>query len=447
MKNKMNVNPLEGNILKGMLIFAFPVALSCLMTMLFSCIDTIVIGRFGHENAIAAIGVSSSVINLLVGGLTGLGGGIVVAAGHYYGRGDKQKIKNLLHSIPLTALFLGGILSICTIALAVPILRLLSCPEQLMAAALTYFRIYFLGVPFTVLGTFLSSIIQAKGNSYVPFSFQILASVTNIVLDLFFVIGLDLNLVGVAAATVIAQVLLSLLLLFYLCRQKDELQLDVKKLKFFTHMNDVFSIGIPSSLEGIAINLSGAIISSAINKFDANVIAGNSISTTIEGLMVVTFTGFAGASAVYVSQNYGSGNLKRVKESVIITVITVFLSAEVIGGILYLLSPKLLLIFTTDLMIIQNACLRMRYMCLFFGLCGVMNVIGDCIRGLGDARTPLIISILCSIVFRLTWIFTYAKWKGTISAIYLSYPICWGLCCFMNIVAFIIVFNKKMRQK
>lgn len=445
MNKKIQINPLEGNILKGMLIFAFPIAVSSLLTMLFSCVDSIIIGRFGHENAIAAIGVSSSVLNMLVGGLTALSSGITVTAGKYYGRCDYEKIKELLHSLPLTALLFGIILSICAIGLSSPLFRWLNCPENLMSDALAYFRIYFLGVPFTVLNVFLSSIFQAKGNSYVPFSFQILAAVNNIVLDLFFVIVLDLNVVGVAAATVISQLLPAFALLFYMHKQTNELKLNRKGLRISDDMGEILSIGIPSSLESIILNLSGVIISSAINRFDAIVIAGNSIATTIEGLMVVSFTGFASASTVYVSQNYGSGNLKRVKKTFVVTMATVFLASETAGIVLYMFAPKLLLLFTADLNIIQSARLRMRYMCLFFGLCGTMNVISNCERGLGDAKSPLIVSILCSVFFRLTWIFTYAAWKGTISSIYLSYPICWGLCSFLNFLAFFRLFN--LRKK
>lgn len=441
-----NINPLEGSILKGMLLFALPISISALLTMLFSCADTIVIGRFGHENAISAVGVSSSVLNLLVSGLTALAGGVTVTAGKYYGQGNDKKIRALLHTLPFTAFVLGTALSLCAICFSNRILTLLNCPAEIFHDAILYFRIYFLGVPLTAISCFLSSMLQARGNSYVPFFFQILASGINILLNLLFVIVFDWNVAGVAIATVLSQLWLAAAITIYMTKLSDELKLNLRELTVFQDTAHVLSIGIPSSLEGIVLNLSGTIISAVINRFDTAVIAGNTVAATIEGLMVLTFTGFANASAVYVSQNYGAGKTDRVWRTYRLTLATVFLLSELAGILTYLFSARLSALFTQDPAIIQSAQTRMFYMCLFFGLCGTMNVIGGCQRGLDDARTPLYIAVICSVVFRLTWIFTYAAWSGTIEAIYMSYPICWGLCTALNILAFRRLFRRQLKR-
>ncbi len=445
-KPKFEVDPIRGSILKGMIVFAFPISVSALLTMLFSFADTIVIGRFGHANAISAIGVSASVLNLLVGGLTELSCGVTVTAGTYYGENRPDKAAGLLHSLPLSAFIPGALISAAVILSSRLILRLLNCPEEILSDALLYFRIYFLGVPLTVMSTFLSSLLQAKGNSYIPFFFQLLASVLNILLNLLFVIAFDWNVAGVGAATVISQAMLACMLIVYFCGRDDELKLDLRKLTFFTGMKKVFSIGVPASMEGILLNLSGVIIAAAINRFDTTVIAGNTIATTIEGLMILTFTGFAAASAVYISQNYGAKKKDRVLKTFVITVLTVFLAAETAGILLYCFSGPLASLFTSDPEIIACARTRMFYMCLFFGFCGTMNVVSGCERGLGDAKTPLFISLFCSVAFRLTWVLTYAKAAGTVESIYMSYPICWGLCTVLNVIAFSILYRKKMRE-
>lgn len=446
MNRSLEVNPLKGSILKGMLVFALPISVSALLTMLFSCADTVVIGRFGHENAISAIGVSASVLNFLVSGLSSLSAGVTVVAGKLYGQNEPDKVRRLLHSLPLTSLCLGVGLSLLAILFSGGILRLLNCPDAILEDALAYFRIYFLGVPLTVMTGFLSAILQAKGNSYTPFFFQILASALNIALNLLFVIVFDWNVVGVAVATVISELLLAAVITLYFLRQDNELKLELRRLSLFRHTREVFAVGIPSSLEGIVLNLSGVIIASVINRFSTAVIAGNTVATTVEGLMVITFTGFANASTVFISQNYGAGKLDRVKRTYGVTMVTVFLAAELVGILLYLFSSRVLLLFTADPDIIHSAQSRMFYMCLFFGLCGTMNVITGCELGLGDAKTPLVISILCSVCFRLTWVFTYAAWKGTVEAVYLSYPICWGLCTLLNALAFHKLFNRKKSE-
>ena len=439
MRTKLEVNPLQGSILKGMLIFALPISLSALLTMLFSCADTVVIGRFGHDGAISAIGASASILNFLVSGLTALSSGITVVFGKYYGERKPEQVTKLLHSLPLTALVLGGGLSLIVIVFSAPILRLMNCPEEILTDALVYFRIYFLGVPLTLLSTMLSAALQAKGNAYVPFFLEIGAASINILLNLAFVIGLDWNVFGVAIATVLSQLLLAGATMLFLCRQEDELKLDLGKLTLFAGLKPVFQVGIPASLEGIILNLSGVIIASVINRFDC-------VATSLEGLMVITFTGFANACTVFTSQNYGAKNMSRVRAVYRTTMLAVFSAAELAGIVLYLLSPQLVWLFTTDAAIAHYARIRMFYMCLFFGLCGTMNVVSGCEHGLGDAKTPLYISVICSVAFRLTWIFTYVAHAGTIEAIYMSYPLCWGLCTLLNHLAFCRLFRKKQMQ-
>lgn len=348
MRTKLEVNPLQGSILKGMLIFALPISLSALLTMLFSCADTVVIGRFGHDGAISAIGASASILNFLVSGLTALSSGITVVFGKYYGERKPEQVTKLLHSLPLTALVLGGGLSLIVIVFSAPILRLMNCPEEILTDALVYFRIYFLGVPLTLLSTMLSAALQAKGNAYVPFFLEIGAASINILLNLAFVIGLDWNVFGVAIATVLSQLLLAGATMLFLCRQEDELKLDLGKLTLFAGLKPVFQVGIPASLEGIILNLSGVIIASVINRFDCAVIAGNTVATSLEGLMVITFTGFANACTVFTSQNYGAKNMSRVRAVYRTTMLAVFSAAELAGIVLYLLSPQLVWLFTTD---------------------------------------------------------------------------------------------------
>ncbi|MBQ8935547.1 MAG: MATE family efflux transporter, partial [Oscillospiraceae bacterium] len=367
MERNYQVDPLRGSILKQMLLFALPIAGAALLQILFSCADTIVIGRFGHENAISAIGVSAAMINLLVGSLTALEAGVTVVAGNLYGKGETGEVGELLHTLPLTALSLGIPLTLLVLALSGPILRLLHCPPEFFADARAYFCIYFLGVPFMVVFHLLAAVLQAKGNSFVPFLFQIGASVVNIGLNLLFVIAFDWNVAGVAISTAFSQLLSALALTLYLTRQRDETRLDLRRLTAFRHTRPVFSIGVPSALEGGVLNLSGVIISAAINRFPSAVIAGNTVATTMEGLMCISFVGFANASVVFISQNYGSGNLKRVRQTYWTTMIAVFCGAELLGAAIYFLSPWLTALFTTDAAIIECARLRMFYMCLFFG--------------------------------------------------------------------------------
>ena len=446
MRKINHVDPLHGPVLKNMMCFALPIMAVGLLSMLFSAADTAVIGRFGHEGAISAIGACSSLIMLIGGGVTALAGGVTIVLGQLYGREEKEQIHEIFRSLPLTALALGALTALLMIIPAKPLLRLIHCPEDLLADSAVYFRLYFGGMPFMVLNGFLAAGLEAKGDSVTPLIFSLGAALLNVLMNLLFVIAFDWNLFGVGIATLLSQGIESAAYLMYFTRRSDELGLGFSELILFQRTGKVFSLGVPSSLEGMILNLSGVIIAAAINRFDANVIAGNTIGNTLEGLVAVSFSALASASTVFISQNYGAGDLPRVKTVWQTSVATVFLIAESLGIVLYLLARKLCLIFTTDPSIIEAARTRMFYMCLFYGLCGTMNVVSGCIRGLGNTKGPLIISILSSVVFRVTWIYTYAAAKGTIESIYMAYPLCWALNTVLSIALFEWLFKKKEKQ-
>lgn len=443
MRQGYRIDPLNGGILKNMLLFAIPTTLTALLQMFFSAADTVILGRFGHENAISAIGVSASLLNMLVGGMVSLSSGVVAVVGRISGRGGKHEIKKLVQSIPLTAALIGMVLSVFTICFSGSLLQLLNCPIEIFADAQRYLCIYVAGLPFTLVFSFLSAILQARGNSLLPFLFQLGASILNIGLNLLFVIQFDWNVVGVASATAVSQVVLAVSVLVSFALQKDETRLTFRNLRAFRNMKEVFSLGIPSSLEGMALNLSSVVISAAINRFDPNVIAGNTVANTVSGLMSVTFAGFSNAGVVFVSQNYGNGNMKRVRDIYRVTLLSAFAGAECVGLLIYLASPAVIALFTDVPNIAVNAKTGLFYLCCFYGFCGTMNVISGCVRGLNEARLPLVCSLLSSVVFRIIWVCTYAARAGTIEAIYISYPICWGLCTFLDMVAFRTTFQKR----
>lgn len=442
----IQVDPLQGSIVRGMTLFALPIMATAFLQVLFSSVDTMVVGRFGTENAMASVGVSASMINLIVSGVTALNTGISITAGYHYGKREFEEIRSVLQSLPLTGFGIGLFIALLTNLFWEPLLRLVQCPDSLMSLAGTYFRIYFLSVPFMLVFSFLAAILQARGQSLQPFLIQMICSVANLALNLFFVIVLDMDVAGVAVATVISQALSAALMILYFLFLEKEFPLKLRCLTLFKNTGTVFRLGIPTALEGIFINLSGVVIQAAINGFPEYVIAGNTVASSIEGLMSVAFVGFASGSVVFISQNYGSGNLKRVRRVHRTTAVLVFSLGEVIGILVYLLSPWLILLYTDSRIIAEAARLRMAFMCLACGLCGTMNSLGGCIQGLGDTKTPLIIALITSCGFRILWIFTAARWIGGIQGIYISYPLCWGLTSFLYLAAFHFIFKRKITK-
>lgn len=442
-KAKLQVDPLHGSVLRSMLLFALPIMGTAFLQMLFTSVDTMVLGKFGMENSMAAVGASASVISLIITAVSGLGTGVSIVVGARTGRGEQDSVAALLHSLPLTALLIGLTVTILAGSLAEPILLLVHCPPGLLPDALLYFRIYFLSLPFMLTFTVLSSVLQARGASFQPFVIQVSCGALNLGLNLLFVIACGWNVVGVAVATVISQAVSAGAMLFYFVRMERELPLSLKKLRVFAGFGQVLRLGIPASLGSVLMNLSGVIIQTAINDFPETVISGNTVSASIEGLICVAFVGFSSAGMVFVSQNAAVGDMARTRRVQRCATLTALLLGEALGFLIYALSDLVIGLYTDVPAIAEIAKLRMLYMCLPYGLCGAMNVMGGCVQGLGNTRIPLVISILSSCVFRVLWIYLYARPRGTISAIYISYPLCWLLATSLYLVAFALLLKKK----
>ena len=448
MKTKrFQVNPLEGNLVKNMILFALPLMGTAFLQVLFGTVDTMVIGKFGSEFAMASVGASSSVINLIIGAAAGLSVGISIEAGMKCGQKDMNGLSDLLHSLPLSALCIGTFVTTVAIVFAQPILQIVKCPDSLMQSALIYFRVYFLSVPFMMLFTFLSCVMQSRGETFLPFVIQVSCGALNLVLNLFFVIVFHWDVFGVAIATVISQICSALGILYIDVFVEKEVPLQLSKLTFFKGFKKIFATGIPASIENVVMNLSGVILQSAINGFSETVISGNTVSQSMEGLMCIAFVGFSSASMVFVSQNAAAGQVERAKKVERTSLSIVLVLGELLGIVIYLASPVLIRFYTDSPAVAEIAKLRMFYMCLFYGLCGTMNVMSGCVRGLGNTQIPLGISIFCSCIFRITWILCYAVPKGTISAIYVSYPMCWFLATIMYVISFAVLIKKQSLKK
>ncbi len=439
-RRNMAVDPLHGNVVMGMLLFALPIMGTVFLQMLFTSVDTMVVGRYGSDNAMAAVGACSAIISLIVSAVSGLGTGISILAGQRTGRGDREGVSKLLHSIPLTALCIGGAAAAAVIPGASFLLERMHCPQSLLPRAAQYFGIYLLSLPFMVCFQFLSAVSNAEGNSFLPFVIEAACGLLNLGLNLLFVIAFRWDVAGVAVATVLSQVCGASAVFCYFAFFQKRVQ--IRRLRLFTGFGEVFRIGLPSSLESVVMNLSGVVMQSAINGFPESVISGNAVASSIEGLICVSFVGFSSAATVFISQNYAAGDIVRTRKIQRGVTLCVLALGELLGLALYAAADLLTALYTADPMIAQAARVRMAFMCLPYGLLAAMNVSGGCVLGLGDTKIPLAISVACSCLFRIVWIYAYAIPRGTVEAIYISYPICWLLATLLYVVAFFGLLRK-----
>lgn len=438
------IDPLHGSLLKNMLLFSLPVVGTAFLQVLFGSVDTMVIGRFGSENAMASVGAGASLINLIIGACMSLGTGVSILAGQKIGQGDEKSLSQLLHSLLLSALLLGALVAMPVIFLAEALLRSQHCPEGLLGNAVLYFRIYFLSMPFMMAFTFFSAVMHARGDSFRPFLIEVGCGALNLVLNLIFVVVCGWNVAGVAVATVLSQLLSAGAVTICFLREQGTFRLDFQKLTLFRGFGPVFRIGWPAALDSVVMSLSGVVIQSVVNRFPDDMISGNTVAASVEGLMCVAFIGFSSASVVFVSQCAGAGDWKRVRRVQRVATWMALALGEIIGVAVYAASWPLTGLYSDVDAIRQAAQVRMLFMCLPYGLCGTMNVLTGCIRGLGDTRVPLVISVFCSCVFRIAWIYLWAVPKGTMQAVYVSYPMCWALATGLYVIAFSVLLRKKV---
>jgi len=458
---KTKVDPKEGSIFKNIIIFSLPIVLVTLLQTLLTTCDSVVIGKFGEEDSLSAIGINSNFFYFIIGGTSGLANGIFSILGKYFGKNDEENIKKIHNSIPLTGFIIGLIIAIIFIPIGKPILvNILNCPSIILDKAYTYYTIYFLATPFTVLYSFETAVVESSGDSYHPLLIGLISSIINTVLNLLFVLVFKMDIFGVALATLISIIFSAISILLFEFKSDSLIHFNIKELTIFKNMKDIFKIGIPSSLEYMAMTLSGVVLTRAISTFninnlkenDTSIIKGNTASSSIEGLMSLAFVGFASASSVFVAQNYGAKNFDRIKRSVLYIFIMTFILGELIGSLVYIFGDNLLTLFiNNDSLykeeVIYYGLIRLKYMGLLFGFCGIMNIMTGAIIGLESSKMQLLISIICSCVIRIGFILLYAIKQDRIDYIYLAFPICWILSSILESLWFIFLYNKRKKNE
>ena len=435
--------PLTGKLLR----FAIPLMFSGILQLLFNAADIIVAGRFAGHQALAAVGSTSSLINLLVNVFIGLSVGTNVLCANYIGAKQEKAVSETVHTSVLLSLICGVILIFIGVLLARPLLTLMGTPEDVLNQATLYMRIYFVGMPATMLYNFGAAILRAVGDTKRPLYFLFASGVVNVILNLIFVIVFHLGVAGVAIATVISQCISALLVLRCLIHEEGMYRLHLNKLKI--HKNRLIlmiRIGLPAGMQGAIFSISNVLIQSSVNSFGSVAMAGNTAASNIEGFIYTAMNAFHQTSISFTSQNYGAGKKKRITRILIQCEILVFIVGCAFGNLAYLFGDKLLLIYSTDADVIQYGLIRMGVICTTYYLCGMMDVLVGSLRGLNYAILPMLVSIAGACGLRIVWIFTiFAIWP-TLTVLYLSYPVSWVVTTLAHVITFVKVRRKYPKE-
>lgn len=446
MKKSRNIDMLHGPMVFKILLFALPLALSSILQLLFNAADTIVVGQFAGSQALAAVGSNGALINLIVNVFMGLSIGANVIVARFRGQGNDIQINKAVHTSILLSVICGVFLAFVGFFLAPAMLHLMGTPDDVIELSSLYLKIYFIGMPFLMLYNFGAAILRSIGDTKRPLYYLTVAGIVNVVLNLVFVIIFNMSVDGVAIATVISEIISSLLVVRTLMHESGPLKLEFSKLAIDRRsLIEIAKVGLPAGLQGCVFSLSNVVIQSSINSFGSIVVAGNSAAANVEGFIYVTMNSFHQSAVTFSSQNYGAKQYHRCDRALMISGGFAASIGTLIGFIFIFLGKPLLGLYTNDPLVIEAGLVRMNYLFKFQFLNGGMDVMVGGLRGIGYSVLPTIISLSGACILRLIWVATIFKAIPTISTLYLVYPVSWGITLTALIISYLIA-RKQIRK-
>jgi len=439
----------SGAILPKLLRFALPLMCSSILQLLFNAADIIVVGRFAGDNSLAAVGSNTSLINLLVNLFIGLSVGANILAARHFGAGDREGLRQTVHTSMLLGLVSGCFLTVVGVAGAKTILIWMQAPPEVLDLAALYLRIYFLGMPVNMLYNFGAALLRAQGDTQRPLYYLFTAGVINVVLNLLFVIVCRLDVAGVAMATVISQCLSAFLVVRCMTRDTGGVHLELRQLRIWpVKLRQILQVGLPAGFQGILFALSNVVIQSSVNSFGEIVMAGNAASANIESFVYASMNAFYQANISFTSQNLGAGRLDRIRPILLRAQGCVIAVGLLLGGLAVLFAPQLLSIYSDSPAVIDAGMNRLVIVCLPYFLCGMMDVMVGSLRGIGYSVMPMLVSLVGACGLRLVWIATLFQLPAfhTPAGVYWSYPVSWTTTLLAHLICFLWAMRRLRRQ-
>jgi len=441
-KKGYRIDMLNGPLAGRLLLFALPLMASSLLQLLFNAADVIVVGRYAGKEALAAVGSTTSLINLFLNLFIGISVGTNVTVARDLGAGRSEDVGRSVHTSISLALISGIVLLIAGVTLSHPMLVLMSTPGDVIDLSTLYLRIYFCGTPASMLYNFGSAILRAQGDTRRPLYFLSAAGVINVMLNLVFVIAFDMSVAGVALATIISQYVSAILVIRTLMRDDGLLKLKWRQLCLDKQVVlRILRVGLPAGLQSLVFSLSNVVIQSSINSFNSTaIVAGSSASANIEGFVYAAINAFYQTALTFVSQNYGAHKCKRVDRIALLCEIYGVAIGVVLGSLCVFFGPQLAGLYAPgEPDVIAAAMERLRIICVGYGFCAVMDVTVGVMRGIGFSIVPMIVSLLGACGLRLVWIATIFQIYHTPQMLFASYPVSWLITALTHVGFFFLV--------
>ena len=439
-KSASGVNGItEGVIWKQLLRFFFPILLGTFFQQLYNTVDAVIVGNFVSKEALAAVGGSTAqLINLLIGFFTGLASGGSVIISQFYGAGRRKDTSHAVHTLICLGLMVSVLFTIIGIVFAEPALRAMAVPESIMVYSVTYTRIYFGGITFTVLYNIGSAILRSIGDSKRPLYFLIVCCLANVVLDLIFVVWLDMEVAGAAIATVICQVISVILTFAALMRTTDCYRVVIRWLRIdWRLLKSMLRIGLPVGFQSTLYSISNILIQSTVNGFGTDTIAGWIAYGKVDSLFWMMSNALGIAITTFVGQNFGAGKYDRVRKSVNIALVMGVGMAAVLSAFLLLTRHFTLGLFTSDQNVINLGAQMMVYMATFYVTYVPIEIFSGAIKGAGDSVAPMVITLIGVCVLRVAWVLIVVPIWHNLFTLSISYPVSWVITSLIFIIYYL----------
>lgn len=441
--SKYEIDMCNGSILDKLVSFSIPLMLSGILQLLFNAVDIIVVGQFTGNEALAAVGSTTALINVFVNLFIGISLGASVLAARFYATGQEKEMSETVHTSITLALISGIAMGIIGVIAAKGALELMDTPDNVLNLSTLYMRIYFMGMPFFMLYNYGAAILRAVGDTKRPLLFLIISGATNVVLNLLLVIQFHLGVAGVAIATVISQCISCILVLRCLYLSDGSYQLRFNKLGMKTrYVKQIFQIGIPAGIQSTIINFSNVLLQSSVNSFGSVAMAGYTAANNILGFLYVSVNSITQACMSFTSQNYGVRKFKRMDKVLLECLGLTVIVALVLGGGSYLFGAELMHIYTKSTKVIECGVDIMLYTTVTYFLCSIMDLLPGALRGMGHSTVPMILSVIGTVGTRIVWIYVIFPCHRSLDFLFISYPVSWLLTIVMQVICFYFVRKK-----
>lgn len=438
------IDMLNGPLFKKILLFALPLAASSLLQELFNSIDIAVVGHFVGSEALAAVGSNAPVIGLMINLFVGISMGACAVISNHIGQNDERSIHKAINTVSLVALISGIFLLLLGQVAAKPILTWMGTPPDVLSQAVTYLRIYFLGMPFIMAYNFGAAILRSVGDTRRPLFILVIAGCINTVLNLIFVIYFKMGVAGVAVATGISNAVSATMIVRLLRKEQEPFRLNLRKMKIDNlELSRMLKIGVPAGLQGMIFSISNVIVQSSINSYGSDAIAGSAAALNFELYCYFLIQGFNGAAISFVAQNYGAGKMDRVQRVFRICMFSSVALCLFFNSLFAWQSDFFLGFFTNMSAVKEYGTLRMCIVLAFQCLACSYEIAGSCMRGLGKSLTPAVMTVFGTCLLRIVWVYVVSPiWPG-FDVLMSVYPISWVLTGTFVLFAYRHTIRKK----